>query len=144
MKILFLHGLESGPNGSKVKHLAERGCDIYAPKLPKESFSESIRIAQDMFDAVDPDYVVGSSRGGAIAMAIDSQQTSLVLIAPAWKKYNVSPQLNSEAVVLHSADDDVIPLGESYILAAPLHICGESHRMSDKDALDTLCSVLKI
>ena len=144
MKILFLHGLESGPNGSKVKHLTEKGYDVYAPKLPKESFHDSVRIAQDMFDEVEPDCVVGSSRGGAIAMAIDSRQAKLILIAPAWKKYNVPAQLSSGATILHSADDDVIPLGESCVLAAQLYICGSSHRMSDKSALDTLCSVLKV
>lgn len=144
MKILFLHGLESGPNSKKAKHLAKNGHNVYAPKLPKESFSESVRIAQEIVDEVKPDCIVGSSRGGAVAMALNAQDSKLVLIAPAWRKYNVPPELRSRAVILHSADDDVIPLSDSFALKASTYVCGEGHRMSDKNALYNLDSVLRI
>ena len=38
----------------------------------KQDFAEAIRIAQAEFDELRPDVVVGSSRGGAIAMNINS------------------------------------------------------------------------
>ena len=44
MKILFLHGLESKPGGTKAKVLAEAGHEIFNPALPKDSFEESMEI----------------------------------------------------------------------------------------------------
>lgn len=144
MKILFLHGLESSPSGSKFKHLVSKGHDVYAPKLPKQSFSDSVRIAQQEYDKVKPDCIVGSSRGGAVAMSLNVEDSKLVLIAPAWRNYNVSPCLYDDTVILHSAEDDVIPLEDSCALKAPLYICGKSHRMNDENALSNLDFVLTI
>ena len=42
------------------------------PKLPDESFAEALGIAQAEFDRHQPDVVVGSSRGGAVAMNFDT------------------------------------------------------------------------
>jgi alpha-beta hydrolase superfamily lysophospholipase len=36
--------------------------------LPDDDFEAAVRIAQDEFDRHKPDVVVGSSRGGAVAM----------------------------------------------------------------------------
>jgi hypothetical protein len=36
--------------------------------LPNEDFSEAVKIAQAEFGKHQPDVVVGSSRGGAVAM----------------------------------------------------------------------------
>ena len=33
MKVLFIHGFESGPNGRKVHLLREAGYEVYAPDL---------------------------------------------------------------------------------------------------------------
>jgi hypothetical protein len=38
------------------------------PALPDEDFDEAVRIAQAEFNRHHPDVVVGSSRGGAVAM----------------------------------------------------------------------------
>jgi hypothetical protein len=43
-------------------------CD---PKPPDEDFNEAIRIAQAEFDKHWPQVVVGSSRGGALAMIVN-------------------------------------------------------------------------
>ena len=71
MKVLFLHGLESKPGGAKVKHLLALGHTVFNPALPKNDFDESVRIAQADVDKHQPDVIVGSSRGGAVAMAVD-------------------------------------------------------------------------
>ena len=144
MKVLFLHGLESGPRSLKSKFLRKKGHKVYAPRLPKTSFSDSVRIAQSKIDKVKPDYIVGSSRGGAVAMAINPHDAKLILIAPAWKKYNVSPDLPDGTVVLHSADDDVIPLRDSSGLRAQLYVCGDDHRMNDDLALYNLETALRV
>ena len=84
MKVRFLQGLESKPGGSKVQHLMDRGHTVFNPALPKPDFEESVRIAQEEVDVNRPDVIVGSSRGGAVAMAVDRAGARLVLIAPAW------------------------------------------------------------
>ena len=54
--------------------------EVLNPALPDGDFDEAVRIAQAEFDRHRPDVVVGSSRGGAVAMNIDSQDTPLVLL----------------------------------------------------------------
>ena len=85
LKVLFLHGLESKPGGTKAKVLESAGHEVINPRLPRESFRESTRIAQAVIDSEKPDVIVGSSRGGAVAMAVDQKDSKVVLIAPAWK-----------------------------------------------------------
>ena len=85
MKILFLHGWQSIPGGVKPTFLARHGHQVINPKLPDEDFEESIRIAQAEFDHHHPDVVVGSSRGGAVALNIHCGDARLVLLCPAWK-----------------------------------------------------------
>jgi predicted esterase YcpF (UPF0227 family) len=72
MKILFLHGWQSVPGGVKPTYLKDHGHEIINPKLPDEDFAEAVRIAQAEFNRHKPPVVVGSSRGGAVAMNIDS------------------------------------------------------------------------
>ena len=80
MRILFLHGWQSTPGGVKPTFLAEHGHDVLNPALPDEDFDEAVRIAQAEFDRHQPDVVVGSSRGGAVAMNINAGDTPLVLM----------------------------------------------------------------
>jgi predicted esterase YcpF (UPF0227 family) len=82
MKILFLHGWTSTPGGKKPTFLKDHGHEVLNPALPDENFDLAVRIAQAEFDQHHPDVVVGSSRGGAVAMNIDSKDTPLVLLCP--------------------------------------------------------------
>ena len=87
MKILFLYGWQSVPGGVKPTFLKNHGHEVINPKLPDDDFAEAVRIAQAEFDTHRPQVVVGSSRGGAVAMSIDSGGARLVLLCPAWMKY---------------------------------------------------------
>src|SRR5438045_3087939 len=90
MKILFLHGWQSVPGGVKPTYLAQHGKEVINPKLPDEDFTEAVRIAQAEFDKHWPQVVVGSSRGGAVAMNFESGGAKLVLLCPAWKKFGMA------------------------------------------------------
>ena len=87
MKILYLHGLHSKPGGKKPSFQVSRGYLVINPGMPDEDFVESVRIAQEAYDAEKPDVVVGSSRGGAVAMNMETGVTPVVLIAPAWCRW---------------------------------------------------------
>src|SRR5439155_16204209 len=107
MKVLFLHGWQSVPGGVKPTHLAQHGHEVINPKLPDEDFNEAVRIAQAEFDMHQPNVVVGSSRGGAVAMNINSGDARLVLLCPAWKKHGTARAVMPSTVILHSRADDV-------------------------------------
>jgi hypothetical protein len=79
MNILFLHGWQSTPGGVKPTYLKNHGHEVLNPALPDDDFDAAVRIAQAEFDQHHPDVVVGSSRGGAVAMNINIGDTPCVL-----------------------------------------------------------------
>jgi hypothetical protein len=139
MQILFLHGWHSVPGGVKPTHLKDHGHEVINPALPDEDFAEAARIAQAEFDRNQPDVVVGSSRGGAIAMNIKSGTARLVLLCPAWKKWGTVKTVKPGTVILHSRADDVVPFADSEELArnsgATLIEVGTDHRLADSEPL---------
>ena len=100
------------PGGVKPTYLATHGHTVINPKLPDEDFAEAVRIAQAEFDKHRPQVVVGSSRGGAVAMNIDSGDAKLVLLCPAWKKWGTARTVKPGTVILHSRADDVVPFAD--------------------------------
>jgi predicted esterase YcpF (UPF0227 family) len=72
MKILFLHGWQSVPGGVKPTFLAQHRHEVINPLRPDDDFEAAIKIAQAEFDKHQREVVVGSSRGGAVAMNIKS------------------------------------------------------------------------
>ncbi len=138
MKILFLHGLESQPGGSKVKYLQGLGHTVLNPLLPKHDFDKSVKVAQALIDSEHPEIVVGSSRGGAIAMNIDARGARLILIAPAWKRFGNASSTSTNTTILHCRDDKIVPYKDSAELGVNLMSCGDDHKMSDKLALTAL------
>jgi hypothetical protein len=90
MKVLFLHGWQSVPGGVKPTFLARHGHEVVNPKLPDDDFAEAVRIAQAEFDKHQPAVVEGSSRGGAVAMNIISDDAKLVRLCPAVKKHGAA------------------------------------------------------
>src|SRR5579885_3074071 len=85
MKILFLHGWHSVPGGVKSSFLAAHGHQVINPVLDDDDFAAAVRTAQAEYDRHRPDIIVGSSRGGAVAMNLDAGPTPLVLLCPAWR-----------------------------------------------------------
>jgi uncharacterized protein GlcG (DUF336 family) len=145
MIILFLHGWQSVPGGLKPTFLAQHGHEVINPKLPDEDFAEAVRIAQAEFDKHHPAVVVGSSRGGAVAMNIKIDDARLVLLCPAWKKWGTAKTVKPGTVILHSRADDIIPFTESEELvrtsglpASTLIAVGNDHRLADPEPLEMM------
>tara|TARA_A100001015_G_scaffold318460_1_gene438422 strand:+ start:331 stop:813 length:483 start_codon:yes stop_codon:yes gene_type:complete len=147
-KILFLHGMEGTPEGTKPTFLRGKGFRVIAPSLPKEDFTLSVKRAEYAMHAFKPDVIVGSSRGGAVACAMAAGYTPKILIAPAYKKFDVkNPDVDITTTILHCKKDDLVDFEDSIKLkeqfACDLIECGEGHRMSDPAALQTILDVLK-
>ena len=112
MRVLYIHGLESGPGGRKVQHLRAAGLDVRAPAMPcgrsallrdptawpllllsafgrprrvtRRILERSLRIQRLALSGVD--VVVGSSFGGAIATRLvleGSWRGPTLLLCPA-------------------------------------------------------------
>jgi hypothetical protein len=144
MKVLFLHGWQSVPGGVKPTFLARHGHEVINPKLPDEDFEEAVRIAQSESDKHQPEVVVGSSRGGAVAMNLRSESTRLVLLCQAWRKWGTAKTVKPGTVILHSRAD-VVPFSHSEELVrnselpvSALIEIGTDHRLADPEPLEAM------
>jgi hypothetical protein len=142
MKILFLHGWHSVPGGVKPTYLKDIGHEVINPTLNDDDFDAALRTAQAEFDKNEPQVVVGSFRGGAVAMNLNSGNSPLVPLCPAWKNYGSAKSAKPNTTILHSRADDVVPFGDSEELvrnselpASALIEVGSDHRLADPEPL---------
>jgi hypothetical protein len=119
------------PSGVKPTFLAQHGHTVLNPKLPDEDFDAALAIAHARFDKHKPDVVVGSSRGGALAMNLQAGETPLVLLCPAWKKYGTAKTIKANSTILHSRGDDVAPFADSEEPLARLATRKNASRMAN-------------
>jgi fermentation-respiration switch protein FrsA (DUF1100 family) len=145
MKILFLHGWHSVPGGVKPSYLASHVHEVINPALDDDDLDRAVRTAQAEYDRQRPDVIVGSSRGGAVAMNIQSGSTPLVLLCPAWKRWGTAGAVKPGTVILHSEADDVIPIADSRELIqasglpeSALLVVGTDHRLADPEPLKAM------
>jgi hypothetical protein len=145
MKVLYLHGWNSVVGGVKPTYLKSHGHNVIEPALDHEDFQAALETAQQAFDQHQPDVVVGSSRGGATAVNINSGAARLVLICPAWKKLGTAKSVKPGTVILHSRADDVVPfqdsvdlISESGLPETALIEVGRDHRLADPEPLEAL------
>ena len=150
MKVLFLHGWQSTPGGVKPTYLKDHGHEVLNPALPDDDFDAAVRIAQAEFDQHQPDVVVGSSRGGAVAMNINAGSTPLVLLCPAWKRWGTARTVKLRTVILHSGADDVVQFSDSVELVrnsglpeSALVVVGHEHRLADPESLAKMLDVVR-
>jgi len=145
VKILYLHGWNSTVGGVKPTYLRSHGHEVIEPELDHEDFEVALRTAQAAFDQHQPEIVVGSSRGGAVAVNLDSGPARLVLICPAWKKWGRANTVKAGTQILHSRADDVVPFADSVELISMSHLpetalieVGQDHRLADLEPLEAL------
>jgi pimeloyl-ACP methyl ester carboxylesterase len=121
-RVVFLHGRESGPGGTKATWLAER-LGAITPQMDTTSVAAALPTAREALRAHAPPLVVGSSFGGAVTVALLQEgviRVPVVLLAPAVRRLGVPNLLpeGTRAVILHGENDDLVPLEDSRALAA--------------------------
>lgn len=146
LRILFLHGLGSKPGGKKPLFLTEKGFEVLNPALPDGDFDEAVRIAQAEFDSQLPDVVVGSSRGGAVAMNMDLGDVPLLLLCPAWKNWGRAKQVKTSTMIIHGRRDVTIPFDDSLDLVQRSALkpdrlieVDDDHRLADSMETIAMC-----
>jgi len=144
-RVLFLHGLDAKPGGIKPTYLTQQGHDVVNPSLPRDDFALSVAIAQRELEASQPDVVVGSSRGGAVALAMDIRDIPVIVLAPAWRFFDVPIRIPPLLRILHAPADSLIPIAHSRELlergeGADIELIevGEAHSMTDPQSLALL------
>ncbi len=145
--VIFSHGQESGPWGTKIQAMAELvksiGCsadsiDYQGIADPTDRVSKLIAECADIDDSL---VLVGSSMGGhvATAAAAELNAAALFVLAPAYfmpgyEELTPTPPEIPIAIV-HGWDDDVVPVENSIRFAAAcnaaLHILDGDHRLTE-------------
>lgn len=150
MKILYLHGWNSVCGGVKPTSLAELGHEVIEPELPDDDFDAALRIAQAELERINADVVVGSSRGGSLAMNLDSGEVPLVLLCPAWKRWGRVGKVKPGTQILHSREDEVVPFDDTLELLrnsgldeSALTVTGENHRLFDPASLAAMAEAVQ-
>ena len=78
-------------------------------------------------------------------MNLQSGDTPLALLCPAWKKHGTAKHVKKNTTILHSRADDVVPFADSEELvknsrlpASALIEVGNDHRLADLEALTAM------
>jgi predicted esterase len=120
LKLLFLHGLESNPSGTKAVWLRERYGAI-VPALDTSTWEKARAQAEAAVREHQPDVLVGSSFGGALAVSllcdgVTSARTVLIAQAAALLGKGERLPAGTRAIVIHGTADDVVPIEGSRTL----------------------------
>jgi alpha/beta superfamily hydrolase len=146
MHIVFNHGKESGPSGSKINALraiAEKAGHSTASMdyqdLPHDPDARVERLLEYLSEQQDPLMLVGSSMGSYVATvaAMRRPVAALFLLAPAFylpgfAVHDYKPKADHITVV-HGWRDEIIPPENAIRFAkrekADLHIVDSDHRL---------------
>ncbi|HSG59121.1 MAG TPA: alpha/beta hydrolase [Woeseiaceae bacterium] len=145
--VIFSHGQESGPWGTKIRAMAELakelGCaadsiDYQGIADPGERVAKLVREAGEIDDVL---VLVGSSMGGHVATAAAGTlgAAGLFVLAPAYYMPGYEeltpPAPGMPISIVHGWRDDVVPVENSIRYAskchAELHIVDGDHRLTE-------------
>lgn len=147
-KVLFLHGLNSSPRSLKADRLRGMGYQVCAPMLDNDCFATALQQAQAAFDSFDPELIVGSSRGGAVAMNLECREVPRILLAPAYLHYGSANTCSSRDVIVQGLADPFVWFPCSWWLAsksnAKLIEVMDGHRLNGKGGRQGLIEALGI
>ena len=149
--IIFAHGLEGSPNGSKIRALREAGFDVIAPDFQGMVLAERIHLLQPVCQEhrESKPVLAGSSYGGLtasiVAMRMPDAFRGLLLCAPALhldeppvteETILVAPK-GMRTIIIHGVTDDIVPIACSVAYAersgndiVAFHQVNDGHRLA--------------
>lgn len=121
MRVLFLHGLESGPGGNKSRYLAER-FEALTPAMDTSHLENCVQTQREAIASFTPEVVVGSSFGGALAVALLARghwtgPTLLLAQASAFFFPGLDLPAGARVLLVHGTRDTIVDLEGSRRLA---------------------------
>jgi predicted esterase YcpF (UPF0227 family) len=147
MIVIFSHGKESGPSGSKIKALsliAEKhgfsvdSIDYSDISSPDHRVDHLLKIIKDINEDI---VLVGSSMGGYVSLVASEQikLKAIFLLAPAlyMDDYKIQDYCTTCIFIetIHGWSDDIIPVEHSIKFAqktdSTLHLISGDHRLND-------------
>jgi predicted esterase len=147
-RVIFAHGMESAPWGTKITALAEvaqqKGFDADSPDFRHTmDFDERVRYLLDKYKGASFDKLVlaGSSMGGYVAAhaCAGLRPVGLFLMAPAlyFDGYEAEPAAcPALSTVVHGWEDDVVPAERASRFAHPrgadLHLLRAGHTLTER------------
>jgi len=147
MKVIFSHGKESGPWGSKITAMADvaksLGCEVDSIDY-SDTMDADVRADRliDLLKAEGSEDVVlvGSSMGGYVAMVAASELATKgvfvlapALFIPGWQRQAYAPK-TSHVEIVHGWYDEIVPHELSIRYAretqTTLHLIDGDHRLN--------------
>jgi alpha-beta hydrolase superfamily lysophospholipase len=121
LRVQFIHGLESSPQGAKAQLFA-RHFEARTPAMNTHDFAGSVEVQAAALREFDPHVLVGSSYGGAIAVALLQRgdwRGPTLLLAHAALKCGLAPVLPEGVPIwlVHGTRDEIIDPEDSRLLA---------------------------
>ena len=145
--MIFSHGQESGPWGTKIRAMAEnvRALGCRADSIDYQGIANLgdrvSKLVGELAGVAEPLLLVGSSMGGHVATAAAEKLdlVGLFVLAPAYYMpgfEELTPPLpETPFCIVHGWRDDVVPVDNSIRFArqcrAALHILDGDHRLTD-------------
>ena len=146
MKVIFSHGKESGPWGTKIKRLSEvaKGIEFEVDSLDYRAYQNPddrvYQLLNYLNDEKNEFILVGSSMGGYVSLvaAENTNPRSVFLMAPALylERYQKQeyPTICKNIEIVHGKSDEVIPYEHSVRYAkesqCTLHLIEGDHRLT--------------
>ena len=142
-RVVFCHGLESGPHGRKYHALVDAGLTVEAPDFRGEDLPTRVaHLRRALGEHGEPVVLVGSSFGGATAVLAAhecSRVRALVLCAPALRRLDAAHPAPAPCVIVHGTRDEVCPieLSRAYAQHAGVRLIevDDDHRLAESLAV---------
>jgi pimeloyl-ACP methyl ester carboxylesterase len=155
--VVFSHGKESGPWGSKITAMAKVAQNLALPVEsvdyrgmddPGARVKRLVEVGKSLGESL---VLVGSSMGGHVAAgaAAELNPRGLFLLAPAFYmagfEQHTPQHVAAPTVIVHGWRDDIVPVENSIRWArehrAALHILDSDHRLEDQ--IEAVCRLLR-
>ena len=121
IRVQFIHGLEGSPQGAKARLLAQH-FDCLTPAMDTSDFEACVALQAEVIRSFEPDLLVGSSFGGAVAVELLRRgvwRGRTLLLAQAALKRNPRARLPEDVTVwiVHGTRDHLVDPADSRRLA---------------------------